>query len=93
VPDISSFHQFMAQATAKALALPGYQQDKVPPVPNSNLYTAQENGTDFSYTERYWFKHGYAIQLRCVRPTRSQAGSAWQVDFDKGCDALAVQLK
>ena len=93
VPDISSFHQFMAQATAKALALPSYQQDKVPPVPNSNLYNAQENGTDFSYTERYWFKHGYAIQLRCVRPTRSQAGSAWQAEFDKGCDALAVQLK
>ena len=93
VPDISSFHQFMAQATAKALALPGYQQDKVPPAPNSNLYTAQENGIDFSYTERYWFKHGYAIQLRCVRPTRSQAGSAWQAEFDKGCDALAVQLK
>ena len=93
VPDISSFHQFMAQATAKALALPGYQQDKVPPAPNSNLYTAQENGTGFSYTEHYWFKHGYAIQLRCVRPTRTQAGSAWQADFDKGCDALAVQLK
>src|SRR6185437_14248553 len=78
VPDISSFHQFMAQATAKALALPGYPQD---------------NGTAFSYTEHYWFKHGYAIQLRCVRPTRTQAGSAWQADFDKGCDALAVQLK
>ena len=93
VPDISSFHQFMAQATAKALTLPGYQQDKVPPLPNSNLYTAQENGTAFSYTEHYWFKHGYAIQLRCVRPTRTQAGSAWQADFDKGCDALAVQLK
>ncbi|CAM5486980.1 amidohydrolase family protein [Rhodanobacter lindaniclasticus] len=74
VPDISSFHQFMAQATAKALALPGYQQDKVAPVPNSNLYTAQENGTEFSYTERDRFKHGYAIQLRCMRPSRSQAG-------------------
>ena len=93
VPDISSFHQFMAQATAKALALPGYQQDKVPPVPNSNLYTAQENGTAFSYTEHYWFKHGYAIQLRCVRPSQSQAGAAWKAEFDKGCDALAAQLK
>jgi len=93
VPDISSFHQFMAQATAKALGLPGYQQDKVPPLPNSNLYTAQENGTQFSYTERYWFKHGYAIQLRCMRPSKSQAGSAWQASFDKGCEALAEQLK
>ncbi|HZX72062.1 MAG TPA: hypothetical protein VFE77_14710 [Rhodanobacter sp.] len=93
VPDISSFHQFMAQATAKALALPGYQQDKVPPVPNSNLYTAQENSTQFSYTELYWFKHGYAIQLRCVRPSKSLAGPAWQAGFDKGCDALAAQLK
>lgn len=93
VPDISSFHQFMAEATAKALGLPGYKADEVPPVPNSNLYTAQENGIQFSYTEHYWFKHGYAIQLRCMRPSKSQAGSAWQASFDQGCAALAAQLK
>ncbi len=93
VSDISSFHQFMAEATAKALGLPGYKADEVPPEPNSNLYTAQENGIQFSYTEHYWFKRGYAIQLRCMRPSKSLAGTAWQAGFDKGCATLAAQLK
>ena len=93
VPDISSFHQFMAEATAKGLGLPGYQPAEVPPSPNTNVYTAQENGVQFSYTEHYFFKHGYAIQLRCMRPSKSQAGPAWQSGFDKGCATLATQLK
>lgn len=93
VPDISSFHQFMAEGTAKGLALPGYKESPVPPEPNSNIYTAQENGTEFNYTEHYWFKLGYAIQLRCMRPSKSLAGAAWQAAFDKGCAALAAQLK
>ncbi|MEO6798603.1 MAG: hypothetical protein ABI178_01500 [Rhodanobacter sp.] len=93
VPDISSFHQFMAEATAKGLVLPGYKAAAVPPDPNSNVYTAQENGIQFSYTEHYWFKLGYAIQLRCVRPSKSLAGPAWEAGFDKGCVALAAQLK
>ena len=93
VPDISSFHQFMAEATAKGLVLPGYKMVPAPPGPNSNLYTAQENGVQFNYTEHYWFKSGYAIQLRCIRPSQSQAGAPWKADFDKGCAALAAQLK
>ncbi|MEO8809436.1 MAG: hypothetical protein ABI386_04230 [Rhodanobacter sp.] len=93
VSDISSFHQFMAEATAKALALPGYKVVPAPPGPNSDVYTAQENGTQFSYVEQYWFKNGYAIQLRCIRPSQSQAGNAWKAEFDKGCSALAAQLK
>ena len=93
VPDISSFHQFMAEADAKALALPGYKAVARPPSPNSNFYSAQENGAEFSYTEHYWFKNGLAIQLRCMRPSQSQAGAAWKAEFDKGCDALAAQLK
>lgn len=93
VADISSFHQYMSDATAKAMALPGYKAAAVPPSPNSNLYVAQENGTEFSYVEHYWFKNGQAIQLRCMRPSQSQAGSGWKSEFDKGCDAIAAQLK
>lgn len=92
-PDISSFHQFIAEADAKAMALPHYKVAPIPPIPNSNVYTAQEAGTDFSYVEHYWYKHGYAIQLRCVRPSKSLAGKSWLTDFDKGCAALAAQLK
>lgn len=93
VPDINSFHQFMAEAEAKSLALPGYAAAKMPPSPNSNMYSAQENGTDFSYVERYWLKDGHAIQLRCVRPSQTLAGSSWNAKFDKGCESVAAQLK
>jgi hypothetical protein len=93
VQDISSFHQFMAEADAKAMSLPGYKVDAVPPAPNSNMYTAREAGADFSYVEHYWFKNGLAIQLRCIRPSKSLAGATWKADFDKGCAALAAQLK
>lgn len=93
VADISAFQQYMGDATAKAMALPGYKATAVPSGPNSNVYTAQENGEQGSYTERYWMKDDHAIQLRCVRPARSQAGAAWRDAFDKGCAAIAARLK
>lgn len=91
--DINSFNQFKSDATAKAMALTGYKISAVPPQPNSNLYTAQENGAQFSYVEHYWFKNGHAIQLRCMRPAHSLAGAGWEAGFDKGCDAIAARLK
>jgi len=91
--DVNSFNQFRSEATAKAMALPGYKVAALQPAPNSNIYTAQENATEFSYTEHYWFKNGHAIQLRCVRPSQSQAGAAWKAEFDKDCEAIAAQLK
>lgn len=93
VADINSFHQFMAEAEAKSLALPGYVAAKVPPSPNSNVYGAKENGVDFSYVEHYWLKSGYAIQLRCIRPSQTLAGSAWNTEFDRGCESVTAQLK
>ena len=93
VTDIASFKQYMGEATAKAMALPGYKAAVVPAGPNSNVYTAQENGEQGSYTEHYWMKGSHAIQLRCVRPAQSQAGAAWRAAFDKGCEAIAARLK
>jgi len=93
VPDISSFNQFMAEAAGKALELPGYKAAAAAPSPNSDVYTANEIGTRFNYVEHYWLKNGHAIQLRCVRPSKSLAGAGWETDFDKGCAALAEQLK
>jgi hypothetical protein len=93
VADVNGFNQYRSEATAKAMALPGYKAAALPPSPNSNVYTAQENATGFSYTEHYWFKSGHAIQLRCVRPSQTQAGAAWTAEFDKACDAIAAQLK
>ena len=93
VADVNGFNQYRSDATAKAMALPGYKAAAVPPSPNSNVYTAQENATGFSYTEHYWFKNGHAIQLRCMRPSQTEAGADWKAAFDKGCDAIAAQLK
>lgn len=93
VPDVNGFHQYISQANAKAMALTNYKASPLPAGPNSFVYTAQENGAQVSYTEHYWFKSGLAIQLRCLRPSRSQAGAPWQSAFDKGCGSIAEQLK
>ena len=93
VASMAEFSQYQAEASAKALGLPGYQAETVQPAPNTSRYSARENGVTFSYVEHYWFKPGYAIQLRCMRPAQSEAGAAWAGAFDKGCAGIAEQLK
>ncbi|WP_109125532.1 hypothetical protein [Dyella sp. C11] len=88
----SDFQQYFSGAMSKAKALTGYQP-ATGGSPDNFVYTAQENGAQFSYSERYWFKDNHAIQLRCVRPAQSAAGAAWRASFDKGCDAIAARLK
>ena len=93
VGDISGFQQYVSTSSAKALALPGYKAAAVPPRSNTFVYTAQESGAQYSYSERYWLKDGNAIQLRCLRPSESAAGPAWKAAFEKGCDGIAAKLK
>lgn len=92
VSDTTAFQAYVSGAMGKAKALTGYQAGTAQGSDNF-VYTAQENGAQFSYTERYWFKDNHAIQLRCVRPAQSQAGLQWRAAFDKGCDAIAARLK
>ncbi|MCX7514314.1 hypothetical protein [Frateuria sp. STR12] len=92
VGDLAAFDQYVGIATHKAQALPGYQPAGTPVGPNSYAYTAQENHVAYRYSERYWFAHNHAIQLRCARPAHSEAGAAWAAAFDKGCDAVAASL-
>jgi hypothetical protein len=91
VGDANEFQQYVAGAMSKAKALTGYQAGNGSA--DNFVYTAQENGAPFSYSERYWLKNNHAIQLRCVRPAQSSAGAAWRTAFDKGCDAIAARLK
>jgi len=93
VADISGFQQYVATTSAKALVLPGYKAAAAAPKPNTFVYTAQENGVQYSYSERYWFKNGVAVELRCLRPSQSDAGAAWKAAFEKGCDMIAAKLK
>ncbi len=92
-PNVASFNEYRAAAEAKAKLLPGYRAPDSTRAPNEAAYSANENGTEFSYVEHYWFKPGHAIQLRCVRPAQSEAGSKWTASFDRDCSALAAQLK
>jgi hypothetical protein len=92
VGDLAAFEQYVASATQRAKSLTGYQAAGQPYGPNSYAYTASENGTAYRYSERYWFVNNHAIQLRCARPARSEAGAAWAAGFDKGCDTVAAGL-
>jgi hypothetical protein len=92
VADANGFQQYVSGAMSKAKGLTGYQAG-TNQSPDNFAYTAQENGAQFTYSERYWLKDNHAIQLRCVRPSQSQAGAAWKAAFDKGCDAIAARLK
>jgi hypothetical protein len=92
VSDLDEFHAYQNQAATKAAALPSYKAVSTAD-PDNLSYTAQEAGVASSYRERYWFKDGHAIQLRCVRPQQSQAGAAWIAAFDRGCDAIAARLQ
>ena len=92
-PDIAGFNLYKDAAAAKAKLLPAYRASAGTSDPNEVLYSARENGAEFNYVEHYWFKNGRAIQLRCVRPAQSESGSKWTLAFDKGCAAIANQLK
>lgn len=92
IEDLPAFQQYVSGAMQKARALTGYRSADTQDGPNSAAYTAQESGTPYRYSERYWFINNHAVQLRCVRPERSQAGAAWTAAFDKGCDAVAASL-
>lgn len=91
----AAYQQFISAAQTKAQALPGYQS--VHSVTNTSgpsdfIYTAQEAGVPVSYAEHYWHRDQEAIQLRCLRPAKSQAGAGWMEKFDAACSQLALQL-
>ena len=92
VTNLNDFRGFESEASAKATSLTGYKAGATSD-PNNLSYTAQESGVAFNYRELYWFKGNYAIQLRCARPQQSQAGAAWSAAFDRGCGAIAAELK
>jgi hypothetical protein len=96
VADLGDFQLYVDTATGKAKSLSGYKAiNSVTNTrgPSTFEYTAQENGVQFAYLERYWMKDNHAVQLRCVRPAQSQAGAGWRAEFDKGCEAVSVGLQ
>lgn len=86
-PDAAAFQQFVNEGLAKARRLPGYLSRGQDGGDAAMRYTATENKQKTTYLERYYYRNGIAIQVRCVRPA---AGSAqWSATFDAGCEAIA----
>jgi hypothetical protein len=92
VANLQDFNSYVSGAVAKAKELKDYQPGQSASDENSFVYTASESGTPYTYVERYWFRDGHAIQLRCARPSASQAGQAWAATFDKGCSSIGATL-
>ncbi|HET7358870.1 MAG TPA: hypothetical protein VFJ04_01885 [Rhodanobacteraceae bacterium] len=93
VADIAGFKNVVALGMDKARTLPGYRRDAAHSGSTWLAYTAEESGVSQTYVEHYYFTEGHAVQLRCVRPTASQAGAEWTAAFDQGCAAIATQLQ
>ncbi|RUL72943.1 hypothetical protein [Dyella choica] len=93
VTDTQAFSDYVNSSMTKAKNLKDYQPGSRPAGDqNTFVYTARESGTPYTYTERYWFRDGHAIQLRCARPSASQAGQSWAASFDQSCKAVAANL-
>jgi hypothetical protein len=93
VANLQDFNTYVGDAVAKAKQLKDYQPGQsASSEQNSFVYTASESGSPYTYVERYWFRNGHAIQLRCARPSASQAGQAWASTFDRDCTAIASTL-
>lgn len=92
VPDIISFRALVEQENNRARSLPHYQLDKQRSSATHFYYTATDGSVEQTYEVHYSLHDGYAVEVRCVRPTRTGAGTDWIRDFDKGCATIAGSL-
>jgi hypothetical protein len=86
--NLIAFQQFSGDMRNRATNLKEYAAGK-PKAPTENVYTAKEGTVKLDYYERYFFTNGYAVQLRCVRPT---GDAKFAATFDKGCAAVAASM-
>lgn len=93
VRDIASFQRFVNENTNHAKALPHFKADKRRSTSTNFYYTANEGTVRQTYVEHYVFRDGYAVMVRCVRPSHSQAGATWTSAFDKGCARIAASVR
>ncbi|MEX1826601.1 hypothetical protein [Luteibacter sp. CQ10] len=87
-PSLMVFQQFDKDYRDRASHLTEYKAGKAK-MPTEHVYTAKEGSARLEYYERYFYANGYAIQLRCIRPTGDAKFSAI---FDKGCADVAASM-
>lgn len=92
VSDIASFQALIDEESSRAQSLPSYQLDKQRSNATRFYYTATDGSVALTYVVHYYLHNGYAVQVRCVRPSQTQAGASWVQTFDKGCAAISDSL-
>lgn len=93
VPNLVAFQQFVVRNSHHAHSLPHFKADPQRSTSRIHYYTADEGSVPQSYVEYYSFHRGYAVMVRCIRPTHGHAGAAWTTAFDKGCARVAASVK
>ena len=91
--NVEAFKQWVNQRVQHSHQLPGYQAVSGGMDSSVVRYKAMESGVPMRYSERYYLKGHDGVQLRCLRPERSEVDAAWVVDFDRGCDSIAASLQ
>lgn len=92
VPDIISFQALVNEENNRARSLPHYQLDKQRSSATHFYYTATDGSVEQTYEVHYSLLNGYAVEVRCVRPARTETGTGWISNFDKGCATIAGSL-
>ncbi|UPG87206.1 hypothetical protein L2Y94_07590 [Luteibacter aegosomatis] len=87
-PSLLVFQQFDKDYRDRASHLTEYKPGKAK-MPTEHVYSAKEGTVRLEYYERYFYANGYAIQLRCIRPSGDAKFSA---TFDKGCADVAASM-
>lgn len=91
--DATAFKQWVHRRLQRAHQMPGYQALANSADDTVVRYKAVESGVPMRYSERYFLKGHDGIQLRCLRPERSQVDDAWVNAFERGCAQIAASLQ
>lgn len=89
----AAFRQWVHKSLLRAHQMPGYQALAGSADDTVVRYKAVESGVPMRYSERYFLKGNDGVQLRCLRPERSQVDDAWVNTFERGCNQIAASLQ
>ncbi len=92
-PDVSTFKAFISKAHERAATQPGVKIDKSHSSDTVLRYSADENGTRQVVEEHFVLTADHAIEISCIRPQHSRAGTRWKTAFDTGCHSILKQVK
>jgi hypothetical protein len=93
VSDVAAFKALIKEENKRAQDLPNYQLDTSDSTSTRLHYTATDGSIAQDYRVHYYLHNGYALEVECVRPAHTDAGSKWVSTFKKGCRAIADSLR